>query len=464
MVRIGFVLAEFFVFYKFNGHRHEAFGARLRQACERLGLVFIKIGQILSTRYDLLSREDCEELQKLLDAVPPFPREEVQRIFMADFGRGPEDCFDSFDPQPIASASISQVYKAVLNGKKVAVKVRRPGVTNNLRADARILSSLSRVARMFYRRLRGIDFREIVRQAESWMEGEADFLNETVNIEAVCRYYDSGARERVGAYAQAIVFPRPHREYCSRNVLTMDFLEGVVARDFRLASDSGYDPAASLYNLVRAVLKTCLTEKEFYFHGDPHPSNLLIMEDGQIGLLDLGLLGKLDERDMHLLRDLILAVYIQDVDRATALVEEFCGAPAGKYTKLIRQELPAYFKKAHESGLGYWFTGLVDIALKHRVPFPYNFVLFGRMQTILDGVFQAVVPGKTTVEILGEELDNALRRRMFDNLREIDIVPILYALTESIKKSPRKLPAIFDRYIQDPLQLVRDISSAARGK
>src|SRR6185369_15945773 len=289
---VATTLSELLVFHHFNRHRRERFGFRLRVACERLGLAFIKIGQILSTRYDLLPADDCRELQGLLDAVPPIPYAEVERLFLQDFGRLPEACFESFDRQPVASASVSQVHQAVLRGNKVAVKVRRPGVAATLQSDIRIFRFLARAAQLFSWKLRHVDLQEVLRQAESWMRMETDFLNEVGNIEAVIRYYNSGAGERAGEYGRALVFPKPYREFCSSGILTMEFLEGVLVRNFRsVAGDPAYDAERSLCALVRATLRALVVEEEFYFHGDPHPSNILIMPGGRIGLLDLGLLG-----------------------------------------------------------------------------------------------------------------------------------------------------------------------------
>jgi len=135
-LQISFTSIKYLVLYKLTRHRNKTLGTRLRLACEELGFVFIKIGQILSTRYELLSREDCTELQKLLDSVPPIPYEQVEKIFLEDFKVTPETIFQNWNPIPIASASVAQVYKAhTLKYGDVAVKVRRPDIEKNIRSD-----------------------------------------------------------------------------------------------------------------------------------------------------------------------------------------------------------------------------------------------------------------------------------------------------------------------------------------
>lgn len=467
MLRISLVLAELFFFHKLNSHRRQSLGVRIRAACERLGLVFIKIGQILSTRYDLLARADCEELQNLLDSVSPMPHSEAERVFLEDFGRLPQDCFESFKSAPIASASIAQVYEAVLHGKKVAVKVRRPGVTATLRSDIIIFRWLARLAQIFSTRLRRIDLQEILNQAEAWMWTETDFRNEARHIETVMHYYyDAVDPEYAAEFGQTIIFPAPHREFCSRNILTMDFLEGVSVRHFRsIAGDPVYDLERSLVTLMRAVLRHWMTGDDLYFHGDPHPSNILIMPDGRVGLLDFGLLGKFDNAQINKTRDLFLAVYAKDVDRAITLAHAVCDFPEMKGDmQIMRADMKNYIETAHRSGLSFWFAELINLCIKHRIPLPYDLVLFGRSQTLMDGIFQMTMPEKKTLDIIGGELARALRRRIVDNIFKTDLAPLAYSFSERLRESPEAATKLLDHYFDQPLELLRDIASAIRNE
>ena len=188
--QISFTSFKYLVFYKFTKYQNKTLGTRIRLACEELGFVFIKIGQILSTRYELLSREDCAELQKLLDSVPPVPYEQIQKIFLEDFNTTPENIFQNWNPVPMASASVAQVYKAhIPKYGDVAVKVRRPRIEKNIRSDLAILKRLGKIAQIFSKNLRQTNLNEVFNQVESWLLAEIDFRNEANNLDRISNQY-----------------------------------------------------------------------------------------------------------------------------------------------------------------------------------------------------------------------------------------------------------------------------------
>ncbi len=455
---------RYFLFHRFNRYRDAGLGLRLRLACEELGLVFIKLGQVLSTRYDLLPRADCEELQKLLDEVPPLKLEAVRRIFAADFGTQPEALYAEFDPRPIAAASIAQVYKAKLpGGDVVAVKVKRPDVERAIRSDVRIFKFLARIAQWFSGDLQHIDLLHILDELESWLLAEVDFRHEVENLENVKRYHDARAAEADGEFTRALVFPRPFREFSSGNILTMSFMEGVSLRQFQsVAADPAYDIRASLEALMRSVLRAWITQDELFFHGDPHPSNLVLLPGGKIGLLDFGLLGRFDRQDAEETRNLFLAVFSKDVAASTRLALKMCKAPAELDTPALRADIRLYIEETEFSSLGFWFTGFMRVFIKHRIPMPYQLALFGRCQAILDGVCQAVMPGTPAIDILSEELKRGIRRRILQNISSTDLSPILYVLSEKLKESPQTVAQLIDRYADDPLRAIRDLREAVQ--
>jgi ubiquinone biosynthesis protein len=461
IARVG---VRYFLFYKINSHRKESLGKRLRLASEELGLVFIKLGQILSTRYDLLAKEDCEELQKLLDEVPPMNNEVVRKIFIKDFGKPPEDLYLKFNPHPIASASIAQVYKAKLaDGQTVAVKVRRPGVDEAIRSDIGIFRKLAQLAQWFSSDLRHINLLKILDQLEGWLLTEVDFKNEIKNLEIVNIYYDERTKEPDGEFARRLVFPKPYRHFSSANIVVMSFIEGITLRQFKsIKNNPEYNIEESLKALMRAVLRAWINEKELFFHGDPHPSNLILLPGGKIGLLDFGLLGHFNKQDIQETRDLFLAVYSKNVESSALLALKMCHVSPRFNTFLLREDILAYIENTRFSGLGFWFMGFIHIFVKHRIPMPYQLVLFGRCQAILEGVFETVLPGTPALDILGEELEWGMRRRVFKNIVSTDITPVLYILSEKLKKSPELVAGLIDKYFDDPLQAVRDFREAAR--
>lgn len=461
-LEIAKTCAVYFLFYKLNKHKGNSFGQRIRLACEKLGLTFIKLGQILSTRYDLLERADCEELQKLLDEVPPMPYETVREIFISDFGKPPEKIYAEFNPELIAAASIAQVYKAKLHsGETVAIKVRRPDVDRAIRSDLKIFRQLARIAQWFSPTLRHINLVKILNQLEDWLLAEVDLKNEIENLEKVNVYYQTLSEKSDGEFSRALVFPRPFREFSSVNILVMSYIEGIPMRQFKtVLNNPDYDVRASLEALMRAVMRAWVTQDELLFHGDPHPSNLILLPNGKIGLLDFGLVGRFNHKDTKETRELFLAVYSRNVKSSTELALKMCKAPASLNTPRLQEEVQEYINQAPSSGLGFWFTGFMHVFIKNRIPMPYQLVLFGRCQTILDGVFETAFPGLRALDILDEELRRGLRQHIIKNIFGTDFAPIMYILSQKLKNSPEKVASAIDKYFDDPLQIVRDLRDA----
>ncbi len=440
-------------------NRHDTLGVRLRLACQELGLVFIKIGQILSTRYELLSQEDCKELQKLLDIVDPFPYEKVKEIFLKDFNALPESIFMGWNPIPLASASIAQVYKAYLPGHgEVAVKVKRPDIEKNVTTDLKILKRLGKIAQIFSADLRHIKLDEVFSQIESWLLAEVDFKNEAKNLNQTVTSYYEKMRKTIGECVDTIVFPKIYPDFCSNQIITMEFIEGVPVREFKkIENNPRYDAQKSLKSSMGAIMRMWINGDEFVFHGDPHPSNLLILPNGKMAFLDLGLLGCLNKRDTKETRDLLLAVYAQDVDATILRSLKMCGVPHEKYASKIKEDIKKYLETTKNSPMGFWFTGLAKVLIKNRIPFPYQIVLIGRMQAIIEGLFETVTPGITTVEVFGDELKRGLRKQILNNLLEVDFGSVIYALSEQVKKSPKLIAGVIDTYFNNPVQAIKDI-------
>lgn len=460
--KILFVCGKYFVWHKFTKNRKAILGLRIRLACEELGPVFIKFGQLLSTRYELISREDSEELGALLDKVSPMPEETMRRIFLSDFKKAPEEIFAKFDKTPIASASIAQVYVAYIkNGEKVAVKIRRPNIHKTIKSDLAIIKFITKLAQLFSSDLRHVKIDVVIAQIEDWMFKETDFSLEAENLLTVKDYV---RRMKAGKnpYAHAIVTPKFHPEYSSANVITMEFIEGVPMNKLEaIKGNKEYDPVSSMRSFMNGVLYDWMHESDFYFHGDPHPANVLILPNGKLGLLDYGLLGHFEGKDCQETKDLFLAVYAQNTEEAVKVALKMCGADL-KYRSVIREDVKNYIEQAEFTGLGFWFTGFVKIFVKHRMPLPYQLVLFARMHALMENLAHIVMPGATTVEMIGEELERGLRKRILDNILNVKLFPVIYAISEKIKNSPDQAAKLVDRYFDNPMQLVKDFKEAIR--
>jgi ubiquinone biosynthesis protein len=278
-------------------------GRRLREMLDELGPTFVKFGQLLSTRPDVVPPDIITELRKLQDDVSPFSIDDVERVVRDELGLTIEQAFLEFDEQPIAAASIGQVHRATLpNDVQVVVKVQRPNAARQIESDLRLMASAARVARERVRQLDFIDSGELVEEFGRSIRLELDYQQEARNAETFRRNFAGDDR---------VAVPRVWWRYTTGRLLTLDRLEGAHIRDLDLASWPDEDRRALAYTLTDAWMTMIF--RHAFFHGDPHPSNILHLEDGRLGLIDFGLAGRLTDMDMARLTRLFVDAATENV-------------------------------------------------------------------------------------------------------------------------------------------------------
>ena len=279
-------------------------GRRLREMFDELGPTFVKFGQLLSTRPDVVPPDIIGELRKLQDDVSPVPMGEVERVIGEELGLTVEQAFLDFDETPIAAASIGQVHRATLpNDVEVVVKVQRPNAARQIASDLKLMASAARVARERVRQLDFIDTGELVDEFGRSIRLELDYQQEARNAETFRRNFAGDDR---------IAVPRVWWRYTTGRLLTLDRLEGTHVRDLDLDAWDDASRRELAYTLTDAWM--AMIFRHAFFHGDPHPSNILHLDDGRLGLIDFGLAGRLTDLDMARLTRLF-------VDAATENVE-----------------------------------------------------------------------------------------------------------------------------------------------
>ena len=279
-------------------------GRRLREMFDELGPTFVKFGQLLSTRPDVVPPDIIGELRKLQDDVSPVAMEDVERVIGEELGLTVEQAFLDFDETPIAAASIGQVHRATLpNDAQVVVKVQRPNAARQIESDLKLMASAARVARERVRQLDFIDTGELVDEFGRSIRLELDYQQEARNAETFRRNFAGDDR---------IAVPRVWWRYTTGRLLTLDRLEGTHVRDLDLAAWDDDARRELAYTLTDAWM--AMIFRHAFFHGDPHPSNILHLDDGRLGLIDFGLAGRLTDLDMARLTRLF-------VDAATENVE-----------------------------------------------------------------------------------------------------------------------------------------------
>ena len=297
-----------------------ALGANLREALEEAGGVFVKLGQVLSTRPDLLPPEMIEELSKLQDAVPPATFAEIAALLVKSLGAPPEDLFADFEPVPLAAASIAQVHQASLpGGEQVVVKVQRPGIRQLVEQDLDILLMMARAAEArteWGRRFQLVDLAE--RFAEVMRE-ELDFRVEAGNLKAVHASLEIGSPIRI-----PVVYPH----LSSDRVLVIEWIDGVNVKE---ANRRGSLPSDARQELARSLFRS-LARQIFFgsaFHADPHPGNVLVLPSNQLVLIDFGLVGRLNTLQQTAMREMLVALERRDPAALRDALLEIAELPGG---------------------------------------------------------------------------------------------------------------------------------------
>ncbi|MBU0910432.1 MAG: AarF/ABC1/UbiB kinase family protein [Proteobacteria bacterium] len=275
---------------------------RIRRVLEELGPTFIKFGQILSTRPDLIPLEYIKELAKLQDDVPSFSYEEVCEVITKELGQPPEVVFQSFEKEPFAAASIGQVHRARLpNNEDVVVKVQRPGIQEIIETDLEIMLHL---ASLMERHLEEFEVQRpsrIVSVFARSIEKEINYLLEAANIERFARQFLAD---------QTVYIPKVYRQYSTKRVITMEFVDGIKASEVETLQEGGYDLKMLASNGAALIMKQIFLHG--FFHADPHPGNLFILPGNIICFLDFGMMGRISRKERTDFADLVMRVVSRD--------------------------------------------------------------------------------------------------------------------------------------------------------
>jgi ubiquinone biosynthesis protein len=280
-------------------------GQRLRLMLDELGPTFVKFGQLLSTRPDVVPPDIVFELQALQDQVTRFPYEDVERVMREELGLGVDQLFLEFEQEPVAAASIGQVHRAVLpNGRRVAVKVQRPDAPATIEADLELLYQVARIVRERVKALQFIDTVALVDEFARTIRQELDYRMEARNAEQFHRRFAGHPHVKI---------PRVYWSYSRSKVLTLEYLDGVHLRDLDVSTYTDEERRRLAYLIAEAWMTMIF--RHGFFHADPHPSNILVLEASeQIGLVDFGMAGKLSDEDMSKLTGLFIDAVNERID------------------------------------------------------------------------------------------------------------------------------------------------------
>jgi ubiquinone biosynthesis protein len=366
---------------KWRSHYDEPRGVRLREALQELGPVFVKFGQMLSTRPDLIPEDIHAELTKLQDEVPPFPGNEARQIIEQALEQQLSDIFDEFETESTASASVAQVHFATLiGGKEVVVKVLRPGVQEVIERDLDLLHTLAELAEKYWSEAPRLKPREIVEDYDKTIHDELNLMREAANASQLrVNFLDS----------DLIYVPEVYWDYCRQNVMVMERIYGIPVRDVEKIKAAGID----LKKLAHDGVEIFFTQafRDGFFHADMHPGNIFVSEEGQYRAVDFGIMGTLSDADKRYLAENLLGFFNRDYHAVAdahiragwvppdTVAEDFEGA--------IRTVCePIFAKPISEISFGTLLIDLFRIARRFQMPVQPQLVLLQKTLLNIEGL------------------------------------------------------------------------------
>jgi ubiquinone biosynthesis protein len=423
-------------------------GQRLARALEELGPTFIKLGQILSTRPDVLPHDYVTALAELQDNVPGFSFAEVSAVVKQELGSQPSELFLEFEPKPIAAASLSQVHRARLKtGEDVAVKVQRPGIEETIEADLGIMETLARLAERRFPQYAPQDSAGLVQEFGRALRRELDFVHEGQNC-GICR-----ANFRTDP---SVVIPRVYPEFTRRRILTMELLKGTRISDTAVLAQAGFNRRELAVNGCAAYMKMIF--EHGFFQADPHPGNVLVTPDGRIGIVDYGMFSRISPDDRHKLVDLLVAAYEQRADLIARLLLEASPSTEVSEDSLrsdIQNLLDRYYGvELQQVALGQVIRELLFLVRQHRLRVPANLNMLLRGLATVEGLGLLVDPEFNFMREMQPYVQKAGRERfglpyLLHSLRQArgDFEILLHNLPDDLRK-------VLDRVKRGQLELV----------
>lgn len=428
--------------------------AQLRKAAEELGGTWIKLGQALALRFDLLPAEYCNEFFKLLNQVKPFPYEQARQIVYEDLKRYPEEIFDSFEPEAFAAASIGQVHRAVLHtGEKVAVKVQRPNVRQIINADISTMYTISRI--LDWTHLLGATrTREVIDEFARWTMDELDYR---IEARHACTLHQNARDEATEKNAKIYL------EFSGQRVLTMELIEGVplieiiyaVREDnvayLRSFREQGYDLHLVATNLTWNLLNQVY--RHGYFHADLHPANLFVLPDNVIGYVDFGIVGQLSPEIRESLAHYAWRLFQGDTDRAVGEFMRWIRPSEKTDVKLARSELTrnvdAYLfslsilkRDSSKEGTSVFEIELLNTIRRHEMMISPSIVIYLKALVTADALIYELDPGFNLPELENRFFRRVILQAALDFLSPRKVAAFLFDYSHRLRRALDNLESL----------------------
>ncbi len=381
--------------------------ARVRMALTELGTTFIKLGQMLSTRADLLGPELTEELSQLQANVPPDAASVARATIEKELGQPIEQLFASFDDEPLAAASVAQVHAAWLHtGQSVVVKVRRAGVAEQAATDVEIVQALAELLETHSPALRAYQPLAVVRQFRRTLLRELDFTYERQNQEEFGRNFADDPTVRI---------PDVFSDLCSHQVVTMEHLEGIIGVDIETLKQSGEDLGEFAKRGANMYLE--MVFRDGFYHADPHPGNLILLPGNIVGVIDCGMVGRIDEDLRDEVEALLLGIVENDSELVAEQVLRLGAVPSDCLREKLRADLQDFMADytghpLNEIHVGAALSNLVEIIRNHHIVLPPALALLLKTIIVLKGTSRRFSPDVSLAELMQPYCSRLMLRRL----------------------------------------------------
>lgn len=423
--------------------------ARLRLAFQELGPTFIKLGQLIASRPDLFPSVLVQEFTKLEDRVNPIPFADVQAILDRELGTEATARFRRIDPVPLASASMAQVHRATLiDGTEVVLKVQKPDLEKIVERDMEILSLVAE-GLAGAEELQAFDPRGIVAEAKRALQRELNFNFERNALERVRANFENDPVLRV---------PRTYGELSTPRLLVMEFLDGISVRKHRAAPEESKRLARECVRILFEMIF-----RDGYFHGDPHPGNILVLSDGRLGWIDFGSMGLFTQEMRGRLVRLLRALIARDYVRVARQVLKF-GRPLGEisffdFSQDLASRLDPFFGLSlKEIDVGDLFQTVMDLARDHRISIAPGLVLMTRCLVLMEGLAKQLDPDLDTMEVLAPLATRYVRDRMRPDRVAEEAVDKVAELASTFWEYPQHLAEILRQLSQGRLNMHTEVA------
>ncbi len=407
---------------------------RVRKVFEELGPTFIKLGQILSLRPDIVPLKIANELRKLQDEVPPFSSEEAVKIVEEEIGKKVKEIFSYFSMDPMAAASIAQVHRAkTFSEEEVVVKIKRPDIEKMIALDLDILFHLAKIAEQRITEVKLYNPIQILEEFSSTLQKEINFYNEGRNIDRFRRNFEADS---------SVYIPKVYWELSGERILTMEFIDGVKCSDLKKIEEKGLDRKKIAYNGAQLILKQAFDHG--FFHADPHPGNLYVLEGNVIAPLDFGIVGRLSDEMREELEDILLAVIKKDVNRILRVFYQM-GVIRDEFdSQRLKADTFEFLDRYYRVPLNQLdvpsiINEMFELVRKHKIRFPADFTLLLKSLATVEGVGRLLDPEFNMIEIA-----LPYGRKIIKKRRGIERqAKFLSALIEDYRQMIRNFPSEF---------------------